>query len=174
MRRALAPLLAVILLALMAVPTLAGGKPDKQQNEPLPPEFWPAGVVCDFDLRIDWVVDTGHSITFPPAADGTVRQIVAGHLVAMITNEEINQSVTYNISGPGKFLFDGDILTIQGSGPWLLYAFPGDAGGPGMWFTKGPVGLTIDLNTGVWLSASKPRNIVDVCAVLGGASAPDL
>ncbi len=83
MRRALAPLLAVILLVLMAVPTLAGGKPDFAKNEPLPPEFYPAGAVCDFDLRIDWVVDTGHSITFPPAADGTIRQIVAGHLVAM-------------------------------------------------------------------------------------------
>ena len=173
MRRVLAPGLAALILILTAIPVLAAGKPDIQKNEPLPPEFYPADVVCDFDLRIDWVVDTGHSITFPEGADGTVRQIVGGHLVTMITNEETGVSVTYNISGPGKFTYQGDILWISGSGPWLLYAFPGDAGGPGMWFTRGQVALQIDLTTGVWLSASKPRNIVDVCAVLGGSSAPD-
>jgi hypothetical protein len=174
MRRALAPLLAALLLLLTAVPTLAGGKPEFARNEPLPPEFYPAGVVCTFDLRIDYVVDTGHSITFPEAPDGSVRSLLGGHLVVTVTNEETNQSVTYNISGPGKFLFSGDVLTITGGGPWLLYGFPGDAGGPGMWFTKGPIVLEVDLNTGAWLSASKPGNIVDVCALLGGASAPDL
>ena len=174
MRRALAPLLAALLLVLSAVPTLAGGKPEFARNEPLPPEFYPADVVCDFDLRIDTLVDTGHSITFPAAGDGTVRSLVGGHLVAKVTNEWTGASVTYNISGPGKFVFDGDVLTIDGSGPWLLYGFPGDAGGPGMWFVRGQVGLVIDLTTGVWLAASKPRNLVDVCEVLGGHAAPDL
>lgn len=174
MRRALAPVLAALVLAASATTALAGGKPEVIKNEQLPPEHYPADAICDFDVMIEWLVDTGQSIAFPAAADGTVRQIITGHLVTRVTNEESGASVVYNISGPGEFTFDGDVLQIRGGGPWLLYAFPGDAGGPGIWFTRGPVALEVDLTTGAWLSASKPSNTVDVCAALGGASAPDL
>ena len=173
MRRALAPLLAALLVMLSALPVLAAGKPEKTQNELLPPELYAAGIVCDFDLVIEYLIDTGHAITFPVAEDGTQRQNVGGHLVVRVTNSETGASVTYNISGPGKFLFHGEQLTIAGGGPWLLYAFPGDAGGPGMWFTRGRIGIEVDLNTGAWLAVSKPHNTVDVCAVLGGSSAAE-
>lgn len=170
MRRVLVPILAALLLIASAVPALAG-KPEVVKNEPLPPEHYPAGLVCDFDLEIKSLVDSGQTITFPAADDGSVRQIVTGHLVVQVTNEETGASVVYNVSGPGKFRYVGDVLHIRGGGPWLLYAFPGDAGGPGVWFTRGQIAIEIDLNTGVWLSVSKPQNQVNVCALLGGASA---
>ncbi len=173
MRRSLVPsVLALLIILATAIPALANGKPDIVPNEPLPPEFYPAGVVCDFDLTVEYLVDSGRTITFPPDDDGAVRQLIVGRLVMRVTNEETGASSTQNVSGPGKFVYDGEVLHITGGGPWLLYAFPGDAGGPGMWLTKGKVSITIDLNTGTWLAVSKPRNIVDLCAALGGASAP--
>lgn len=172
MPRTLVPsVLALLMILATAMPALATGKPDISRNEPLPPEFYPAGVVCDFDLTIETLVDSGRSITFPADEDGAVRQLIVGRLVMRVINEATEASLTLNVSGPGKFVYDGEVLHIRGGGPWLLYAFPGDAGGPGMWLTKGQVSLTIDLNTGSWLAVSKPHNTVDLCAALGGASA---
>jgi len=171
MRRLVATLLAAALLILMAVPAAAAGKPTKTNNEPLPPELYAAGDVCDFDLMIEYIIDTGHVIEFPADDGGTIRQNLAGHLVSTVTNLENDRSVTYNISGPGKFFITGDTLLITGGGPWLLYAFPGDDGGPGMWYAKGKVSILVDLTNGQWLNLEKPRNNIDVCAVLGGAAA---
>jgi hypothetical protein len=169
MRRVLAPLLAALLLLISVVPVLAGGKPEFAKNEPAAPQFFAADALCNFAVRIDVLVDTGHSIAFPEADDGSARVLLGGHLVLLITNEETDASVTYNASGPGKFVFQGDRLSITGSGPWLLYPLVGDATGPGIWYTKGPVALEVDLTDGHWISASLTGNAVDVCAALGGA-----
>jgi len=170
MRHALATLLALGLLAFAALPAVAGGKPEWAANEPVDPFGFAAGEVCDFDLEIAFAVDTGHTITFPES-NGSQLVIGAGHLVITVTNLETNASVTLNISGPGKLLFQGDKLSISGGGPWLIFTFPGDAGGAGMWYTKGYVTLEIDLNSGAVPSLSLPHNSIDVCELLGGHAA---
>ena len=170
MRRALAPFLALGLLAFAALPALAGGKPEWAKNEPIDPFGFAAGEVCDFDLEIAIVLDTGHTITFPES-DGSQRVILGGNLVTTVTNLETDASVTLNISGPGKQLFHGDVLSISGGGPWLIWTFPGDAGGAGIWYTKGYVALEIDLNSGAVPSISLPHNSIDVCQLLGGHAA---
>lgn len=166
MRRALASLLVVALLAVAAVPAAAGGRPEKWTNEPIPLEVYEPGVLCPFTTTIEDLENTSHNILFPPTADGTQRMIGAGRIVLRVANADNGRSVTYNASGPGTFLVDGDLLTIAGQGPWLLYAFPGDAGGPGVWYVRGAFALEVDLVTGTWLALDLPHNVVDVCALL--------
>ena len=170
MRRALAMVMALGLLASAALPVLAGGKPEWVANEPADPLEFAAGEVCDFDLRIADAVNTGHTITFPES-NGSQRVLGGGHLVTTVTNLESNEAVTLNISGPGKLVFRGDLLSLTGGGPWLIYLFPGDVGGAGLWFTRGAVALDIDLVSGAVVSLSLPRNSIDVCELLGGAAA---
>ena len=169
MRRVLSVLAAIALIALSAAPALAA-RPEKEPDVIGDPLTFPAGEVCDFDLRETVKIDTGKSIVFPPEDDGAQRVLVNGHIVATVTNLETDQSVTYNISGPGTFTY-GDTLEIDATGTWLFYNFEGDAGGPGMWLSTGKSHLEIDLATGQWLSFTPARNTIDVCAVLGGSGA---
>jgi hypothetical protein len=172
MRRALTPLLVVGLLASAAVPALAA-KPEKAPNEPAPPTEFPAGSVCDFDLLLEVVLDTGHTITFPEV-NGLQRVNAGGHVVDRVTNLEGSASVTLNISGPGKLVFDynNGLLHVSGGGPWLTWVFPEDEGvDAGLYYSRGRISYTADLNTGLLTAIDLPRNTVEMCAVLGGAGA---
>ena len=170
MSRILAVVGAIALVALSAAPVLAGGKPVKAPEESPPPVIYPAGELCDFDLLFEDILNTSHSLTFPAADDGTQRVMFGGHIVLRLTNLETGASRVYNASGPGTFTF-GDTLVVKGQGPWILYFFEGDADGPGVWYTRGPIRIEVDLETGHFISASRPANTIDVCEQLGGHAA---
>jgi len=170
MRRVLAVLAATVLVVLSASPVMAGGKPEKIPDVLADPQVFPAGDVCDFDLQMVIDLDKGKAIVFPPAADGSQRVLVSGHIVATVTNLGNGHHATYNISGPGTFTY-GDTLKVDASGTWLFFNFPGGPVGPGMWLSTGKSLLEIDLADGHWLSFSPARNTLDVCASLGGAHA---
>ena len=170
MSRVLAVLGAIALVAVSAVPALAGGKPVKASDGSLPPVTYPAGEVCDFDLLYEDILNTSHSLTFPAGADGTERVLFGGRIVARLTNLDTDTSRVYNASGPGTFSF-ANTLTVMGHGPWLVTFFEGDAGGPGVWYTRGHMQVEVDLDTGQIISASRPPNAIDVCEQLGGHAA---
>ena len=170
MPRVLALVGAIALVAVSAVPALAGGKPVKAPEESPPPVIYPAGELCDFDLLFEDILNTSHSLTFPVADDGTQRIRYGGRIVLRLTNLETGASRIYNASGPGTFTF-GDTLVVEGQGLWLLYFFEGDADGPGVWYTHGSIRVEVDLETGQIMSASRPRNTIEVCEQLGGHAA---
>ena len=170
MPRVLAVLGAIALAAVSAAPVLAGGKPVKASEGSPPAVTYPAGEVCDFDLLYEDILNTSHSLTFPVADDGTERVLSGGRIVLRLTNLDTNTSRVYNASGPGTFIF-GDTLTVMGRGPWLLTFFEGDAGGPGVWYTRGHMQVEVDLDTGQIISATRPTNAIDVCEQLGGHAA---
>ena len=80
MSRVLAVLGAIALVAVSAVPALAGGKPVKASDGSLPPVTYPAAEVCDFDLLYEDILNTSHSLTFPAGADGTERVLFGGRI----------------------------------------------------------------------------------------------
>jgi hypothetical protein len=170
MHRVLAVVGAIALVALSAAPALAGGKPVKASEESPPPVTYPAGELCDFDLLVEDILNTSHSLSFPAADDGTQRVLFGGRIVLRLTNLATGMSRVYNASGPGTFSF-GDTLIVKAHGPWLLTFFEGDAGGPGVWYTRGAMRVEVDLETGQVISASRPRNAIDVCEQLGGHAA---
>jgi hypothetical protein len=167
MRRVLAALGAIALLAVSAAPVLAGGKPVKASDGPVPPVIHPAGEVCDFDLLYEDILNTSHSLTFPVGDDGTERVMFGGRIVLRLTNLDTGASRVYNASGPGTFTF-GDTLVVHANGPWLLTFFEGDADGPGAWYTRGHMRVEVDLDTGQVISVIRPANTIDVCEQLGG------
>ncbi len=167
MRRVLAVVGAIALVAVSAAPVLAGGKPVKASDGSPPPVIYPAGEVCDFDLLYEDILNTSHSLTFPAADDGTERVKFGGRIVVRLTNLDTDVSRVYNASGPGTFIF-GDTLVVHANGPWLLTFFEGDADGPGAWYTRGHMRVEVDLETGQVISVNRPPNTIDVCEQLGG------
>ena len=161
---------AIALVAVWAIPVLAGGKPVKAAEESQPPVTYPAGELCDFDLLFDDILNTSHSLSFPVADDGTQRVLFGGRIMLRLTNLDTGTSRVYNASGPGTFTF-GDTLVVKGHGAWLLTFFDGDAGGPGAWYTRGHIRVEVDLETGQVISASRPPNAINVCEQLGGHAA---
>jgi hypothetical protein len=80
---------------------------------------------------LEVLVNKEYTLTFPPDADGTTRQLVNGRLVIRFTNLNTSASVTRNVSGPGETLFypDGS-NTLTAEGAWAIFFFP-EALGPG-------------------------------------------
>jgi hypothetical protein len=85
-----------------------------------------------------------------------------------VTNVETGESMVVKVSGPGRFVPQEDgSLIITGGGHWLLFATATDPGGPGMWYTTGPVGVSIGPD-GLPASFDIGRDAVDLCEALAG------
>jgi hypothetical protein len=152
--------LTLALLALFA-PTATADKPLK---EPLPPPedaIHPAGLVCPFPLAEEVVSDRGKSITF---SDGS--QLVTGTLKERLTNLDTGESIVVNVSGPGKFTVEGDVLHVFGRGAWLLVATAEEPGGPGALFIHGHIRFDVDLLTGAPSNLQVRGSTRDLCEVL--------
>lgn len=152
--------LTLALLALFTT-TATAGKPLK---EPLPPPedaIHPAGLVCPFALGEEVLSDRGKSITF---SDGS--QLVTGTLKEKLTNLDTGESIVVNVSGPGKFTVEGDVLHVFGRGAWLLLATADEPGGPGALFVHGHIRFDVDLLTGAPSNLQVRGTIRDLCEVL--------
>jgi hypothetical protein len=152
--------LTLALLALFA-PTATADKPLK---EPLPPPedaVHPAGLVCPFPLGEEVLSNRGKSITF---SDGS--QLVTGTLKERLTNLDTGESIVVNISGPGTFTVEGDVLHVFGRGAWLLLATADEPGGPGALFIHGHIRFDVDLLTGAPSNLQVRGSMRDLCEVL--------
>jgi len=157
-------MLASLLAGAMALPALAA-KPERAFLEAPPPTDYAAGELCSYAVRVEFPINNEYGITFAPQNDGSQRMIVTGRLVAMVTNLETGESITLNASGPGTFWFAPDgTLAIDGGGHWLLYLYPTDVGGPGIFYTSGPIHLEAGAS-GV-TALTMPRHTRDICAML--------
>jgi hypothetical protein len=152
--------LTLALFALLA-PTVSAGKPLK---EPLPPPedaVHPAGLVCPFPLGEEVLSNRGKSITF---SNGS--QLVTGTLKERLTNLDTGESIDVNVSGPGTFTVEGDVLHVVGRGAWLLLAAADEPGGPGALFIHGHIRFDVDLLTGAPTSLQVRGTTRDLCDVL--------
>ncbi|MFL5777550.1 MAG: hypothetical protein ACJ761_01285 [Chloroflexota bacterium] len=144
-------------------PALAA-KPEKAARSADSATF-AAGDVCDFPLRLDYPDARLHAIVFD-RRDGAFRENVGGRLVARATNLSTGASVTRNSSGPARLWVASDgQLVVRYGGSSLFPFFDGDAGGPGVLYTTGPLVLHIG-DDGFIASVKLPNNVEDVCATL--------
>ena len=158
MRRATTAL-CVLWLAAVFPAAAAAEKPIIVPNPPFPDTVLEG--VCEFPVLIEELDAKSKSIIFSD------RILTTGKIKARLTNLDTGESVDVNISGPGTFRFDEEngTLTIVGGGPWLHFLTESDAGGPGLFFTRGRFTLVIGPDGSV-LAFDPGRNVTDMCAVL--------
>jgi len=163
-RRAIAPVLAIALLACTAIPAVAVA-PDRSKLGPLNVDF-EAGLVCDFAVRWDFVAG-GNEFIYPVTPDGdqVIRQVGAiSH--ATITNLDTGRSVTVRGGARLEYVFHADgTVDVTARGIVAAAYFAGDGVGPSMFLFRGNLRDRADAT--FTLTAHEFRgNATDLCAAL--------
>lgn len=169
-RPAFVAVLTALAALALATPALAG---DPRIPLTADPVLLPAGDYCQgFDVLIEPVDFNQYIIRSTTAPDGTVTLRIAGRARAKVTNQKTGESVSFNISGPGTYVFNPDgSFSGDLAGPNLLFTarsnllnFP-DV--PTVSYTTGHVTFAVDASgqTTSYELAGGARQ-TDVCAVL--------
>jgi hypothetical protein len=154
---------AALSAVILAIPATAVA--DKPTIEPTPPtpDFVIEGS-CEFPVLVHTLDDKSKAIIFGD------RTIVTGKIFVRLTNLDTETSIDLNISGPGVQTIDEEAgtFTIRGGGPWLNFLFETDAGGPGVFLTRGHLTVVFDLNTGTVVFFENRGSVIDLCEALAG------
>ena len=170
MRRVICSLAVVgIFVTVLAAPANAV-KPDRFQPGPNPDLVLED--VCPFPVLLHDVVNTIVIQDFVDQDGNLVRSIGTGRVLEEVSRLDAQgnpvETITRNISGPGVERFDESGSTLTGTGPWLLFGFPGEfAGFPDgfIWFTTGQFVLRFEGTSEIAI-VKEPRH-EDVCELLG-------
>ena len=141
----------------------AGGKPTRS---PLPagPFEAPPGLFCSFGVLSEPVVNKQVVKTFPPEPNGDIVQIATGAFVQRLTNTSTGESITVNISGPGRFTIHPDgSVTLEASGRWFFAVI--ENAPLNAFINSGRAVLNIGTDGTVTL-VSRSGHVEDVCALL--------
>jgi hypothetical protein len=163
-RRALAPLLAIALLASAAVPALAAA-PERSKLGPLVVDF-EAGLVCDFAVRWDFSAG-GNEFVYPvlPNGDQVIRQVGAISQ-ATITNLDDGGSIKVRGGARLEYVFHADgTVDVTARGIIAAAYFAGDGFGPAMWLFRGNLHDRADA-TFTLIAHEFKGNATDLCAAL--------
>ena len=127
---------------------------------------FPAGVVCDFTVHIEPIVDKEVTTTFFDSSGNVTMVLITGDLVAQVSNVDKGTSLTVNTSGPGTITFlDDGTLVFDAVGSWLIATFPTDSPASVMFLNQGHIVFTIG-PTGVLTVVSRVGRMQDLCAAL--------
>lgn len=132
---------------------------DKPVRQPLPSPHttFAAGQLCDFPVAVQTLQNNEIVTTF---SDG--RQRVTGALKIRLTNVDTGESLIVNASGPGWQTETATMFEVSGQGRWVLFQFPGDQPGPGIFLYRGNLHFVVDFATGsvtVLSATGSPRNL---------------
>ena len=154
-----------VLLSLVFMSLFAGAAwGDKPVREPVPSppdETFPAGQLCAFPVFVETLRNNEILTTF---SDG--RQRVTGALKVRLTNVDTGESLIVNASGPGWQTETATMFDVSGQGHWLLFQFPGDQPGPGIFLYRGNIHFVFDFATETVTVLSATGSRRDLCAVL--------
>lgn len=153
--------LVVVAVAALLASSAAAGKPSR---EFLPAEdFVLPASVCGFEVGVEVVQNKEHVTVFD---DG--RELITGVFKNRVTNlSNPEQSLLLNISGPGVFTPTEEGFTLEATGRWLWFFFPGElgAGHPGLLAVSS--GLVVLEGTETGLSLQQVGGTwTDLCAAL--------
>jgi len=127
---------------------------------------FPAGVVCDFAVHIEPIIDKEVTTTFFDSAGNVTMVLITGDLVTEVSNVDKGTSLTVNISGPATITFlDDGTLVFDAVGSWLVATFPTDSPARVMFLNRGHIVFTIG-PTGVLTVVSRIGRVQDLCAAL--------
>lgn len=168
MRRALAILLASVLLLVAVTPVAANSDPHRFFFDQAP--FTLDRTYCAFPVRGEFLVVRSYA-TETDLADGTVVLTIRGSAFVKATNLHTGKSITLNASGPGTFRFSPDgAFAADFFGRGALFA-PNlvDFGFPSNFVAlAGPLHLTaMPPDPGVTSVSGHATVVTDVCAALG-------
>ncbi len=153
---------AILAAAALAVPGPAYAEPA--------PLVLPAGLACDFELRLDFSAEDQRDVKeFTDANGETVRVIKAGRGQA-ITFTNVETDVSVSLKGNGaveRTTINADgTRAVQSTGHNVLILFPSDVpAGPSTTLYVGRVTYTIGTD-GVFTLTSSSGQTTDICAAL--------
>ena len=140
-----AALLAATLILASAAPALAQGRPEVDRIPGTGVVDFPAGEVCDFDLRWEFSDADLTSIVFPVQPDGDQLQRLAGFSTTTAINLETGASLTFNTSTRLDFLFRADgLIEVSAAGRVATAYYPTDLGGRGHYLFVGHLEDLVD------------------------------
>ena len=163
----LAGLSAALAIGMFAAPVAAKGP--KPAPPPNSSETFPAGLVCDFEVRLDgW---SKEKIKITVDRNGREKIVVTGPARTLVTNTETGASLTAKTNGRVEIRDPGDGTSrLNARGHTLFYFFPGDqnpAGeGKGLFLVHGRSQQTLDLTENVVTEFTLHGKYRDLCAAL--------
>ena len=155
-------------LVVMAVPLLLVANPayaTPPTREPVVLEDFTLTGHCSFNIVVQFVQNNEVATTFYDRDGNVVRQLVTGALKVRLTNEEAPEnSLLFNISGPGEFTpqQDGSTLLV-GEGTWInfgIFNLPGQ-----VLLSHGHFEAVIT-QEGDFIMTQIPNNAIDVCGLI--------
>jgi hypothetical protein len=127
-----------------------------------------AGRACAFPPHGEPLIDQEVVKTFPPDANGDVRQIITGRLVFELSNLDTGKSLVVNVSGPATLIFHPDGSHMDeiegGSGP-LIFSPTDIPPGSTAFINSGRIAIDAT-STGQFIVVSQSGHEQDVCAAL--------
>jgi hypothetical protein len=137
----------------------AQGTPPTRSTEP-PFEFDNSSVFCGFPMRAETLRNNVKITTF---SDG--RQLVTGSHTYRLTNLSTGKSLV--VTDAGSLTTDPAQTVDTFAGRLVLFLFPGEPLGPGVWLFAGHVVATFAAPGGFFYSDLQIKgNRVDLCAAL--------
>ena len=161
-----AALLAVTLVLASAIPALAGGRPEVERIPGTGVVDFPAGEVCDFDLR--WVFSDADltQIVFPVQRDGDQLVRLAGYSTTTSINVATGAEATFNTSTRLDFLYRADgLIEVSAAGRVMTAYFPADLGGRGQFLFTGHLQDLVD-GSFTLLAHDFRGNATEVCSLI--------
>ena len=163
---------ATVGLIVAGAPAQADPLPTEPQTIELPgtddPKVGDNGF-CPFAVTIEFF--NGQQLTETTLPNGATEFRFTGHAEAIVTNDVTGESITYNVSGPGKqTVFPDGSFTIDTAGPNLLWTSVENSEPAGVLqlaYTTGRVRVAVDEN-GQTASYRLNGRSTDVCAELAG------
>ena len=165
----------LLTIATAAVGLIVAGAPAQADPLPMEPQTielpgtdtaGDAGF-CPFPVTIDFF--SGQRVTETTLPNGATKFRFTGHAEAIVTNDVTDESITYNVSGPGtQTVFPDGSFTIDAAGPnlfWTSVENSEPAGVLQLAYTTGRVRLAVDEN-GQTTSYQLNGRSTDVCAEL--------
>jgi hypothetical protein len=163
----LACLSAALTIAMLAAPVAA--KAPKPTPPPDSSDTFPAGLVCDFEVRLDGWSKEKVKVTLDK--HGREKIVVTGPARTLVTNTESSASLTVKTEGRVEIRDPGDGTSLlMARGHTLFFFFPGDqnpAGeGNGLFLVQGRSEQILDLAENVVTSFELRGTYRDLCAEL--------
>lgn len=130
---------------------------------------YPAGVACDFELRVDATGGTQVNRTFE-TPDGSVRILSAGAGSELVFTN-LDTGTTYSLSGRGTVSWTrvdaAGSARLTVTGHRVVIYFPTDTpAGPSTTLVVGREDIALDLDTFEFTRLSRTGKTTDICAAL--------
>jgi hypothetical protein len=169
MRAAIAGVLSGFLLISSVLPVIA--VPPDREPAPSDPLEFPAGVVCDFAVRLDSPGARQTLRTFYDREGNPRASLITGVSPSRVTNLETGESLLVRGGSAVSLVDPGDgSFRFESHGMTTFYFFDGDVNpvgeGLGVWIVRGQAVSTLDLATNVVTDFEYTGTLIDACAEL--------